>query len=332
MGHKDATMNRMQPSTKNYTYSHTIGIDDFSGRSFRNAIDLALSPKGTLYVLQRGVSMQRNLAVKMCNISEEFFGEFGAYGTGKGEWIWPAGIAIDSEQRLYLSDEWNQRISVFDDQGNFLEEWGRHGDAPGQLNRPSGLAFDQNDHLLVVDAMNHRVQRFTKRGEFIGLWGRYGNGPAEFNMPWGIAVNSCGEIYITDWRNDRVQKFDPKGVFLLQWGCSGGGEGEFDRPTGITSDQDGDIYVVDWHNHRVQVFDTDGGYQVQLTGDATMSTWGEQLLAANPLMTEQRRVAKDLSQEKGLWNPRGIKVDSEGRVIIVDSGRGRLQVYQKHST
>jgi len=148
-------------------------------------------------------------------------------------------------------------------------------------------------------------------------------------MPWGVAVSPTGEVYVTDWRNDRVQKFNLDGGFLLQWGGLGRGEGKFERPTGITVDRDGDVYVVDWHNHRVQIFDPDGGYLAQLTGDATMSTWGEQLLAANPIMMEQRRVAKNLSQERGLWNPRGIKVDSQGRVIIVDSGRGRLQVYRK---
>ena len=86
---------------------------------------------------------------------------------------------------------------------------------------------------------------------------------------------------------------------------------------------------MDWHNHRVQIFDSAGRFQAQLTGDATMSTWGEQLLAANPLMMEQRRNAKDLSQEKGLNVPRGIAVDDQDRIFVVDSGKGRLQVYRK---
>ena len=150
-------------------------------------------------------------------------------------------------------------------------------------------------------------------------------------MPWGIAAGADGGVFVTDWRNDRVQKFDPDGRFIRQWGSQGTGRGEFARPVGIAVDPDGDVYVVDWHNHRVQIFDPDGNYQAQLNGDATMSTWAEQLMAANPLMMEQRRVAKDLSQEKGLWKPRGIKVDGQGRIIVVDSGRGRLQVYQKLS-
>ncbi len=315
--------------TRNYQYSHTIGIDDFAGRSFRCAVDLALGPQGVLYVLQRGVSIQQNMAVKICSVDEEFFGDFGCYGSGPGQWVWPAGIAADSQQRLYVSDEWNQRITVFDKQGNLLDEWGEAGAAEGQLNRPSGLAFDAEENLLVVDAYNHRIQKFTKDGKFLSCWGSYGTGPAQFNLPWGVAVNAEGEVYITDWRNDRVQKFGPQGDFLLQWGSSGSGEGEFDRPVGIAVDPDGDVYVVDWHNHRVQIFDAGGGFQAQLAGDANLSTWGEQLLAANPLMVEQRNNAKDLSQEKRFWNPRGVKVDDQGRVFVVDSSRGRLQVYRK---
>ena len=324
-------MSTLQVGTRSYRYSHTIGIDDFSGRSFRHAVDLALGHNGMLYVLQRGVAMQRNLAVKICSVDEEFFGDFGVYGTGRGEWMWPAGIATDSQERLYISDEWNQRISVFDSKGNFLDEWGEAGAAPGQLNRPSGLACDAEDRLLVVDALNHRIQRFTKEGKFLDGWGSHGTGPGRFNMPWGIAVSADGQVFVTDWRNDRVQKFGPEGRFLLQWGSPGSGQGEFDLPAGIAVDPAGDVYVVDWHDHRVQIFDRNGGFQAQLTGDATMSTWGEQLLAANPLMMDQRRVAKDLSQGQGLWNPRGIKVDDQGRIILVDSGRGRLQVYQKLS-
>ena len=117
-----------------------------------------------------------------------------------------------------------------------------------------------------------------------GGWGSHGTGPGRFNMPWGIAVSGDGQVFVTDWRNDRVQKFGPDGRFILQWGSPGSGRGEFDRPVGIAVDAAGDVYVVDWHNHRVQIFDRDGEFQAQLTGDATMSTWGEQLLAANPLM------------------------------------------------
>ena len=312
-----------------YQYDHTIGMDDFAGRSFRNLADLALGPNEMLYVLQRGESLHHNVAVKICNVGEEWFGDFGSFGSGPGQMVWPAGIAVDSAERLYITDEWNQRVSVFDTEGNLLDEWGTSGDGDGQLNRPSGIAFDADENLLIVDARNHRVQRFTPSGKFLGKFGGHGQGPGQLNMPWGVALNPTGEIYVTDWRNDRVQKFTSQGEFILEWGASGNGPAQFNRPAGIAVDRDGDVYVVDWHNNRVQTFTGDGDYLDELIGDATMSVWGGQLMAANPVMEGHRQTAKYPEREGRLFLPRSVKVDGQNRIFIVDSCKGRLQVYRK---
>jgi tripartite motif-containing protein 71 len=316
-------------SDSGYHYSHTLGIDLYDGRGFRDPVDVALGPDGTVYVLQRGTPFHQNTLIKKCTIDEEFLEEFGAYGTGPGQWVWPACLIMDAEQRLYVSDEWNNRISIFDSQGYLLDEWGRAGCDAGQLFRPCGIALDHEMNLLVVDAGNHRVQRFTASGEFISGWGGPGSEEGRFNMPWGVAVGPEGEIYVSDWRNDRVQKFTSQGEFLLQWGTSGSDDGQFNRPAGLAVDADGGVYVVDWHNNRVQIFDPAGNFRTKLLGNATVSTWGEEQLANFPEMVEERRVAKDLNLEKLFSNPRGIKVDDQGRVFVVDCARGRIQIYRK---
>lgn len=316
-------------TTNKYEYSHTIGMDDFAGRAFRCIVDLAVGPQDMLYVLQRGTPVHRNVSVKKCGIDESWHDEFGEYGSEPGQMVWPAGIAIDSDQLLYVTDEWNQRVSVFDVDGNLQREWGQVGSGTGQFNRPSGIVVDQLGRVLVVDARNHRIQVFTREGNFLSSWGSLGHGPGQLNMPWGVAVAPTGEVYVSDWRNDRVEKFDANGAFILEWGKSGSGEGEFNRPAGISVDSDGNIYVVDWHNNRVQVFNSQGGFLTQLIGDATMSSWGAQLMEANPVMAEQRRVATNPEIEKRFFKPRGIKVDSQNRILVTDSGKGRIQIYQK---
>ena len=106
---------------------------------------------------------------------------------------------------------------------------------------------------------------------------------------------------------DQVQKISPQGEFLLKWGEPGNGPGQFNRPAGIAVDGDGDVYVADWHNHRVQVFSPQGEFLAELAGDATMSTWGEQLLAANSIMQEQRRVAKNWARKGSCCCPVGCR-------------------------
>jgi len=99
--------------------------------------------------------------------------------------MWPTSIALDKNGIAYVADEWLNRISVFDKNGECISKWGTLGDGEGEINHPSGLAFDAEDRLYLVDSANHRVQIFTKEGKFISTWGVHGTGDGELNHPWG---------------------------------------------------------------------------------------------------------------------------------------------------
>ena len=88
--------------------------------------------------------------------------------------------------------------------------------------------------------------------------------------------------------------------------------------------------MVDWGNDWVQVFDPEGGFVTRFLGDAGMSKWGEERLASNPEnMLGQRQLVERLEPEKRFVQPVAIEVDPENRIIVVDSARHRLQIYQK---
>ncbi len=331
-----------------FTYSHTVGFLANQGRGFNNPVDVALDSHGLLYVLSRaGPELALRLPYKrvtICTVDEEYLGEFGTGGTGDGEFWWPSSLAFDSEDRLYIADEALQHISIFTKNGDFLDQWGTAGSGDGELDRPSAMAFDAEDNLYLTDSLNHRVQKFTKEGKFLGKWGEPGDGPGQFNMPWGIALDGKGNVYVADWRNDRVQKFDATGKYLAQWGGPGDGDGQFHRPSGLAVDRDGNIYVCDWGNERVQVLSPSGEVVAKFRGDSVTSTWADDYFKANP-DEGAARLSADLEPEvsprserfreesanveKLLWGPTAVKLDSQGRVYIVDSLRHRLQVYRK---
>ena len=98
-------------------------------------------------------------------------------------------------------------------------------------------------------------------------------------------------------------------------------------------DSDGDIYVADWMNNRVQVFAPDGRYITEFHGQAELSKWGRDKLASNPDMIRQRSLAyaNDAGFEQGLAHPCAVKIDSQGRIVIIDHTRNRLQVYIKEA-
>ena len=246
--------------------------------------------------------------------------------------MWPTSVALDRQGSAYVADEWINRISVFDKDGECVSKWGTLGDGDGQINKPSGLAFDADDNLYLVDSGNHRVQKFTKDGKFISKWGTHGTGDGEFDYPWGIEIDHNGDIYIADWRNDRIQKFDRDGRFLMKFGTSGQGEGEFNRPTGVAVDKDGIIYVTDFKNDRLQIFYSDGVYLTTLTGDATLSKWGRERVNLEPAMVRGRQRAQGLMErEKAFQGPIAVEVDEEGRVFVGETSRQRLQIYRKQT-
>ncbi|MDA1371552.1 MAG: SBBP repeat-containing protein [Proteobacteria bacterium] len=84
---------------------------------------------------------------------------------GGGMFIWPHGIDVDSEgnvyvtdgvsdnsipdgdqrERIFVGDRSNNRLQLFDQDGNYINSW-------TQFGRPSGIFFDEHDRIYVADS------------------------------------------------------------------------------------------------------------------------------------------------------------------------------------
>ena len=321
-----------------FQHSHTIGRNEVSGTGFSRPVAMVRGSGDLMYVVSRSYEAQNaSKRVTICTVGEDYIGQFGQGVTvgetpnpdADGSMVWPTDIALDRDGNAYMADEGLNRISIFSKGGEWLGKWGTPGDGDGEFNRPSGIVFDKDDNLFLVDSLNNRIQKFTKEGKFLAKWGREGTGDGEFNMPWGIEIDSGGDVYVADWRNDRIQKLTPEGQFLMKFGTPGTGDGEFNRPNSVAVDKEGVIYVTDWGNDRLQVFNPDGSFITQMTGDGTVSKWGKEKLNANPEMYTERDVAQGMEREKLFWGPIAVEVDAEDRIFVVESARGRIQVYRK---
>ena len=328
-----------------FDFSHAVGRGAISGLGFRLAVALAAGEGDTIYAVNRGWEQIQNVPWNKTQLGtrvgkltvgpvpgdEDVVCDFSKPGDGPGEMIWPAGIALDSQENVYVTDEWLNRVSVFDKDGNFLRQWGSPGSGDGEFNGPSGIAIDQQDILYIVDSRNHRVQKFTKDGEFLSTWGSLGSAEGQFNSPWGLTVDQEGNVYVADHKNHRVQKFTPDGTFVTQFGRYGTGKGQLNRPTDVAVDPDGDVYVCDWANHRVQVFGPDGKFVTSLIGDAQeLSKSAKMSLAASPDAMKRRREVRSLEREWRFSYPTAVIFDEKhARVIVSDTQRNRLQIYNK---
>ena len=338
-----------------FSYSFTAAKVSAIANGFRIPMDIVLAPDDVIYTVNRGYEHPVGVApncrinvIKLGEDGEEYINQFGSYGEAPGQFLWPTSVAIDEDVNVYVSDKYLNRINVYSKDGEYLTRWGTHGSGDGQLDGPSGVAI-RDDIVFVVDSRNHRIQKLTLDGKYVGQFGSFGHGPGQLNTPWGIGLDKHGNVFVADWRNDRVQSFTPQGEWLASFGKPGtGGDtsiirqhggirrlsrpvGEFNRPSGVCVDADGDIYVADWLNNRVQALTPEGRFITEFVGDAGLSKWAANFMLPSPDLIRQRNAAiQNSDQEKMMWGPMAVKFDDRRRrLIVVDTSRHRLQVYQK---
>ena len=331
-------------SGRAYDGSRSVGRNSNSGLGFLYPVSVAVGKGDVIYVLGRGqegvhVSWDQTgyanwitkVSVGNENHDEEFLGQFGGYGLEEGKVIWAAGVAVDSDDNVYVTDEWMNRVSTFDRDGNYLSRWGTSGDGDGEFEGPSGIALDRADNVYVVDSRNHRVQKLTKDGKFLARWGSLGTGDGQFDSPWGMTVDGDGYVYVADHRNHRVQKFTTDGEFVAKFGSYGTGRGQLNHPSGVAVDPDGDVYVCDWGNDRIQAYGPDASFITSFIGDAhELSKWAQWVIDANPDAYKARQRVYTMEPEWRFPMPPAVAFNGEkGHLIVVDCHRNRLQIYTK---
>jgi len=311
-----------------FDYNYCIGMYGASGQGFWSPQDFVLGSGDLIYVINRGVE-ELGQRISLVTRDHQFLGQFGGFGRGDGQFIWPRSIDLDSEGNVYASDDFLNRISVFDKDGGFLSSWGAAGSGEGEFDGPSGIAFDSDDNMYVVDSGNSRIQKFTKDGALLGSFGQQGQGEGDLDLPWGICLDRESNVYVADWKNNRVQKFDSEGRFLVMFQGNDNGVGDLHGPTGVAVDSEGDVYVTDWGNHRVQVYGPDGQFVTTLVGDAQQpSPWTQTYIDANPDIVKARRRA-DMEPEWRFRRPVAVNVDENDSIFVLETARHRLQIYDK---
>ena len=327
-------------------YSHTIGLCTMLGRGFMFPSDTAIDSNGKLFTVSRGHPGDlRTRRVTSFDVDSQFYGVFGEHGEGDGQFIWPSAIAIDTDDNIYISDEYTNRINIFDKTGKSIAHWGVPGDEIGHFKGPSGIAFDSDDNLYIADHGNHRIQKFTKHGQYLTHFSSKGSRGGQLYLPWGLSLDKYNNIYVANWRNDRIEKFSPEGTFLRYFGVSGHGDGQLKRPSSVAVDSEGYIYIADWGNERVQILDHDGGFVTKLRGSATVSIWAREFLETNVEEADARAVSNlepKLTQfngdpheesahtEKFFWGPTSVKLDENNRLYVTESNRHRIQIYERN--
>jgi DNA-binding beta-propeller fold protein YncE len=140
--------------------------------------------------------------------------------TSPGDFSKPTNVAVDSDGNVYVTDTYNNRVEVFDADGQFIRAWGKNGDGPGRFGKPKGIAIDSDGHVWVADAFQDRVQVFTPEGRLLIYFGMHGTLPGQFRDLAGLAIDKKNHrVFTSEQFPGRVQMFGyvPNAEARAEW-------------------------------------------------------------------------------------------------------------------
>lgn len=176
----------------------------------------------------------------------------------------PWGIAIGSEDRLYVSSSGNHMIRVFSSTGKPFGGFGAKGTCNGQFLTPLGICVSPKEQLVVADFNNSRIQIFDLNGMFLKVFPCSGS-------PYDVAVDNNGNIHVALKDKHCIAVYKDSGRLIKSYTYSSLGhltcsnliqsDSEF-LPTSLSFN--GKYMAIGTRNKKIHVADLSGGIDVPL--------------------------------------------------------------------
>jgi DNA-binding beta-propeller fold protein YncE len=205
-----------------------------------------------------------------------------------------AGIAVDRNDRVYVTDFGGNRIVRVSANGRSAAVWPASQLVPPLIN-PAGIAIGAQDTVFVADQANGRVQVFSSGGARRMLWRVIERAKPDQQLlfqatPLGIAVGAGNRLHLTDALNRRVMEFSASGRLVSS------STDHFRTPVGVASGPGETAYVADAARNSVD------------------------------LISSQGQVVRSIhdADGKNFIRPSGVTVDRSGDLLISDTGNNRI--------
>jgi len=189
-------------------------------------LNISIEEDGTKYVTDpvRG-------QVVVFDRNDEYLKAYGRPGN------WKPVDAVAFEDRLYVADNKNKVVKVFDKKsGEMIKTIGDKGDPTDRVSRPTNLAFDAEGYLYVTDSGRFQILKFDRDGNLRATIGKAGDNLGHFARPRGTAFDREGRLYAVDAAFNNVQIFNRDGRLLLFFGEGGTAPGNFLLPAKVVVD------------------------------------------------------------------------------------------------
>jgi DNA-binding beta-propeller fold protein YncE len=157
---------------------------------FNHPTAAAQAPDGEIYVADG----YGNSNVHRFAAAGTLVGTWGGPGSAPGAFTTPHAIAVDRAGRVLVGDRENNRVQVFDRDGNFLAAW-------GDFYHPMQIWIDDRGMVFVTDQIP-RITLLTADGV------RVGRCRGAINGAHGLSGDSDGNLYLAELPPQEITKLE----------------------------------------------------------------------------------------------------------------------------
>ncbi|HYE24219.1 MAG TPA: hypothetical protein VEG32_03370 [Clostridia bacterium] len=213
----------------------------------------------------------------------------------------PSGVAVDAEDNIYVSDERQRVILVYDSEGVYRRALGiQYGE--NMFEKPAGLAIDRSaGHVYVLDSAAGELAVLLLDGKVLKQVGGPRSQGIRFDNPTQVAVGA-DRVAVLDASGSRIRVFSLDCDLLSEFRIRGEEQPPMSSALGLGIDAGGHIYVTNVMSD-VRVYTQDGKLIDRL---------------------EQSR-----STHEGFRAPEGVWIDDSGRMFVADTRNRRIQVFTR---
>jgi len=131
---------------------------------------------------------------------------FGGAGSGNGQFDFPSGVCVSPNGEVFVVDQNNDRVQVFNRAGSFLRSFGLGSTTPS--GRSQAVIADAAGRLYVADTFQGVVKVFDPAsGALLSSVGGFGRLPGQLDSPAGLALDAFDRLFVTSANTHRIELY-----------------------------------------------------------------------------------------------------------------------------
>jgi hypothetical protein len=218
----------------------------------------------------------------------------------------PQAINISQNKIVYIVDTGNNRIQLFDLNGEFIKSIGGFGFTRDKFDRPTDIWVRSLINIYISDYNNHRIQRYDGNMNYLSSLTSNDGLDVQFQFYETIscAVNSQQDLFVLDGSDNKIVKFNRNGQVERSFGDYESGNGQLIQPVQMDIVAQKYIIVSDINLKAIMVYDFFGNYLRKIITDLWVAPSGlaitdqNEILVADPLAKKIFIVSVDFESVK----------------------------------